>query len=706
MFKRHIFGISVILIFLIPLSIGMGQLVSHNSSEATDFVGKNEEKVIRASINHGTPFDITTFSNESHVNLTRTIAVNDWGVVIINDTFIVNITTGFESINSFFSNDIIDKIHIQKVNVINSSYPSDDKLEASINSISPTEENSTSNFHINFDKIVKNATFSIFYSVTDSLTKNKESLGTVTDSTLPYKFSLESIFYPWYSLPLSKYDLFAGAKVEVGQGTVSNTTMSPKPEDVGGEFETIPGILQRSYVHYTLTEINTLNLQSLKTNFGYQSSLTEFIPAFDESIISNMSEDISFDVFFEAALIEFTEVDSTIVVNTWSSVSHTEVITLKNNGVSGSNVGGPKETSNPAPIVLYYPTTLENIKNVNARDSLGNLTRTNLVFRSNEPGYAENVTAIRVVPRFTVAPGEEYTFTLKYEISNKESLNEKEGFLSPTWELNTPLMTMFNWTVRNLHVRIIFPFGSIVSFGKDELSSWGPDSYRFSWSSSPYGLDNIGFGRATINLNYKEASYLQNIAVPIRFSLPPVIGMFLDPLLIILFIFVLGLLIITVRLAFFRLTPVVGTIREKEDIPYDLVEGFVRFYQEKTAIRSRMIDLNSKKKQLKKGDFDKQKQTLESKAGNVDRDLMKYTQSLSDKGGRYRDAVRQIELAEATRDDILRNLIDLDKKKRQKRIRPEIYTRLRDDYQKKLKKANTTIERVLVDLRSLLTERH
>jgi chromosome segregation ATPase len=171
------------------------------------------------------------------------------------------------------------------------------------------------------------------------------------------------------------------------------------------------------------------------------------------------------------------------------------------------------------------------------------------------------------------------------------------------------------------------------------------------------------------------------------------------------FFLIIGIVLVAVRATSYRLTPVVGSIKEKEDVPFDLVEGFVRFYQEKTAIRQRMNDLDSKRGRLKKGDYDKQKQTLESKATNTDRDLMKYTQTLSDKGGRYREAVRQIEIAEATLDDILRNITDLNKKKRQKRIRSEIHARLLDDYTKKLKRANTTIERVLVDLRSLLTEK-
>ena len=62
-------------------------------------------------------------------------------------------------------------------------------------------------------------------------------------------------------------------------------------------------------------------------------------------------------------------------------------------------------------------------------------------------------------------------------------------------------------------------------------------------------------------------------------------------------------------------------------------------------------------------------------------------------------------MAETEREDYLKNLNDLDKKKRQQRLRPEIYSRMKDDYTKRLKKVNSTIDHVLIDLRGLLTER-
>ena len=168
MIKRYIFGISTILVFLVPLSIGMGQLVIQNSSDTTAFFNSNEENSIRASINQEEtpiPYGITSFDNDSEINLTRTIAVNDWGVITMNDTFNIVVETSFSTFNAYFSSDIIDKIHIQSVNIINST--SEDQ-KASIESFSPEKGNLTASYTINFAETITNATFTVFYSISDT----------------------------------------------------------------------------------------------------------------------------------------------------------------------------------------------------------------------------------------------------------------------------------------------------------------------------------------------------------------------------------------------------------------------------------------------------------------------------------------------------------------------------------------------------------
>ncbi|MHA1167050.1 MAG: hypothetical protein ACTSRU_04450, partial [Candidatus Hodarchaeales archaeon] len=90
---------------------------------------------------------------------------------------------------------------------------------------------------------------------------------------------------------------------------------------------------------------------------------------------------------------------------------------------------------------------------------------------------------------------------------------------------------------------------------------------------------------------------------------------------------------------------------------------------------------------------------------DIDRQLVHSTKELSKIGTRYRDACRNIQLAESEREDIIKNLENLEKRKKASRIDRETYIRLQRQYEKRLKRSNSTIDKVLIDLRSMLTEK-
>jgi hypothetical protein len=95
MLKKHILGISFIIVFLIPLSIGMGSLTLNHSQDISGSINLDEKNTIRANLNQGTPYNIADFDEDHNINLTRSISVNDWGVVILQDT--LNVSAPAES---------------------------------------------------------------------------------------------------------------------------------------------------------------------------------------------------------------------------------------------------------------------------------------------------------------------------------------------------------------------------------------------------------------------------------------------------------------------------------------------------------------------------------------------------------------------------------------------------------------------------------
>ncbi|MHA1206668.1 MAG: hypothetical protein ACTSSO_03745, partial [Candidatus Hodarchaeales archaeon] len=143
-----------------------------------------------------------------------------------------------------------------------------------------------------------------------------------------------------------------------------------------------------------------------------------------------------------------------------------------------------------------------------------------------------------------------------------------------------------------------------------------------------------------------------------------------------------------------------------DEIPLDLIKNFVKSYEEKTALREQLLRLDRKRKSknITAREYEQTKIILRNQQRGNDRTLVSVSQKLSDEGTRFRVSMRSIEVAEASREDYLMNIESLERKKTQGRIGKEAYARLKIDYDKKLRKSNNSIDKVLIELRTLLTK--
>ncbi len=83
--------------------------------------------------------------------------------------------------------------------------------------------------------------------------------------------------------------------------------------------------------------------------------------------------------------------------------------------------------------------------------------------------------------------------------------------------------------------------------------------------------------------------------------------------------------------------------------------------------------------------------------------MVKTSQHLSKAGRKYAERVRILQEREDQRLDILNNLRNLEQRRKEGRISKEVYTRRRVDLESQLKKVDSQIERVLLELRNLVT---
>ena len=314
-----------------------------------------------------------------------------------------------------------------------------------------------------------------------------------------------------------------------------------------------------------------------------------------------------------------------------------------------------------------------------------------------------NSTQIQIKSRSNVLAGSAYTYDLQYSVKADAYLNQTSGFFSPGYRVILPAMSMFNWTNREVNLKIIFPALSTIKMPDTLYGIKQQDFKAKGVKLSSTGL--LGLGAVVLTVQLHNFSMYDNNAAVFEMSMPPVVGPFYQIFYNAYIFFLFGLLIIIVRIATQKFSYMVEAPSQVESqIPFELMRDFVTAYEEKTALRSRLADLEKKKKNLRKVEFEQRAQTLKNKQNANDKKLISITAELSKVSAVYREAIKNLELAEAERDQILDQIASLDEKKKQSRIRPEIYNKLKNEQNNRLNKAITRIERTLNELRSLLRE--
>ena len=269
--------------------------------------------------------------------------------------------------------------------------------------------------------------------------------------------------------------------------------------------------------------------------------------------------------------------------------------------------------------------------------------------------------------------------------------------------LINPLTMSFNWTIQEFELDILFPFGSTISQEKIENTTHVSSSRLPVSVSGVQQKEFLGlFNKRGYRFIYEEFTPLSNHPITIDFGMSPFYPIF-SPFSFGLFFLSIGIIYTLIRNLSF------GYKSKKfdlEEIPLDLIKRFVKVYEEKTAIREQLLRLNRKRKtkKLSAREFEQTRIILKNQQQQNDRLIVTVSRQLGEVNPRYRISMRSIEVAEASREDYLQNIESLEKKKAQGRIGKEAYTKLKIDYDKKLRKANNDIDKVLIELRNLLTK--
>ncbi len=684
--------VMIVSTLLVTININVAQGISRNNENFY------QAEVEQNNIDLLNFFDVNDFTNTSHeITVSREIIGNPYGY-----------TTSYTKIHLHLSENAS-----QLINAFNYTIPSHELLDTkyleiySLNDtniestevLSTIKKNESTTFVVKIPSVEKNQFLSIIIKMDHLNAITFEEKAKLESSTFPYQFNLS--FLPLISFPITSYNLQwkVGDDIEVN---VENDSIQPTRDAFTGDFseDTSYGL-----VFENITELSTINRSLLNQSEYGNYNLTAlqnrpFIPAYIPTQATNFKSYLSFAYFQKAnTKIEFTELKSVVTVSEWGYVTTSHEITLHNIGIkSGSSLSTALGGSS-FPITFYLP---ESARKIGLHDNYGNLTPSisldsvlsKKILRINPLGQDQNC------PRIQIEQDARYNLYLSYREEVSDLIKDVGGGKT---QLRIPLAMNFNWTIQRFEFNLLLPHGS--SYNRTSIiNSIEQKALRESTHNSSIRKNELLgiFDKTGFKIIFKDLTPLSNQYLNIDFRLS-FLYFVNTPLSICILFLLLGIAYTIVRNLSFGFKPKRITL---EEIPLDLIKEFVKAYEEKTAIREQILRLDRKRKSKKinQREYEQTRIILGNRQKEIDRSIVSVSKKLAEKEPRYRISMRSIEVAEANREDILQNIESLELKKTQGRIGKEAYAKLKLNYDKQLRKANNEVDKVLIDLRSLLSK--
>jgi hypothetical protein len=638
-------------------------------------------------------FDISEFTNTSHsINVSRVIAANRFGYTV-SRTEIRLFNNASKPINAFNYTIPTDEFYdtkYMKIYTTTNETPSE-----------PAEWYEVEKNNDTIDLVVKIPSVEVSHSTTIVILMDHPNAITFDEDaqlvaeTFPYHFNLS--FLPLVSFPITSYELkwFVGVDSlgEVIEVALDNETIQPTSEIFIGNYSQNVGEI----LFQNITGLTTVN-RSLLNNSDYGYNLTNlanlnFIPAYSSNLALNLTSFLSFDYFqSKGTKIEFTSLKTVVTVSEWGQVTTKHEISIRNIGIKSGTTLSSALGGSVYPIIEF--SIPETATKIGMHDNYGNITPT----ITPDPATRHNLVVFK--PRVQIEQGAIYDIFLSYQ---EKASDRIKVIGSGKLQLQIPMTMNFNWTVRQFDFNVLLPFGSSFSLNTIVDTTEQGMNRDSNYNSSITQKQLLGiFDKPGTQIIFENLTPLSNTYVDIDFGITPFFPVF-NPLSISLLFLALGLIYIIIRNISFGIKPKRISL---EEIPIDLIRSFVKSYEEKTAIREQILRLAQKRKSknISAREYEKTRIILNNRQQRTDRAIVNVAQKLAEEGQRYRIAMRKIEVAEADREGIIQNIDSLERKKTQGRIGKEAYAKLKLSYDKKLRSANNEVDKVLIELRSLLTK--
>lgn len=275
------------------------------------------------------------------------------------------------------------------------------------------------------------------------------------------------------------------------------------------------------------------------------------------------------------------------------------------------------------------------------------------------------------------------SFTIKYSLPRQTYIRQES---SDNFILTLSLFSHLNYFINYSSVTYILPEGAkFLGFEETTVKVF-------------YTVKKSVF-QETLSIQAQNVFWLDTLTVGIKYKYN-ILWLSFRPSLWIWALVVLGCTIVYIwkrpKAAISVTVPTVAMRLHAEHI-----ESFVSAYEEKKKVllEIKSLEVKARKRKIPRRRYKVRRKMLETRLNTLVRNLAELKEKLRAAGGRYADLMRQLEVAETDIGEIETNIESIEARHRRGELSLGAYRRLRAEYERRKKKAETTIDGILIRLR-------
>jgi len=407
------------------------------------------------------------------------------------------------------------------------------------------------------------------------------------------------------------------------------------------------------------------NLYRIKYDFEYirEEVKDPYIAPFLANLAENKEVTVSF-YHTDITRTEIKRVDREIFLSPWGIIRVKENYEIENLG-----------------IIDFYRFSLKlplSAKNVYIADELGEILGSELSKDSKFKILSFNLIENRLV----LKPNSSFNFKIEYNLPF-------EKYFSINWFQESFYINLFttssDYLEREQNVKIIIDGCLHI----DDITD-PPNSIKNSYKAT------------IITYNYDYISPLERKEIQVTFTIDYFDFLFRPLIFVFLFSIIGSIFVLLIKTGKKEID---SSILQRELIPVNEIREFCSLFEEKNALtlEMRQAEEDAKRKKIAKKNYKNLVNKNNSKIDIIQKEIIPFKKSIMETSETFGNIIKKMDLLEAERISVKDSISLLENRYKRGRLPSRAaYLKLLDDFQKRMKKIDRTIDKLIQQLRSYL----